>query len=662
MAVNNVEYTVPTRCYHQQIGHVVATRLIWYLHSSTIALGEILENSTGAPPTVAGWYDDPDDANFIRYSNGRNWTGKKVPKEQNLTFNTDKVYRPGGVTKRAEPAAPVEPEVKENYQPLTRRERRELEKAEHATKGVPIAVGNDLEFEFQTASTAPKSYVRSEEQSDTEAEQIVETPLPLPALEEAAAHEDNDPFIPAEDDFDFGSFPALDSVAEEPEEETTPSLPGLDFSGIGEPIEDDGSDDLPEEQEESVTPELPSLSFDAEDDAPAADAEDDFEWAAPKKAHYVPATEDNSDFFSEDDFVAADTDEHSSSDDDEVEIIIPPVVAEQPVRRSYERPQPVTAPVAKAKEEEPVKAPEAAAVVEEDDAPAGGFGFASKLNRWKGDATEEAAEAAPAAEEEVKESKTTALPAVVPAKEEEHESEPDSDEEDDENDEDEEYEEPRGIRGRFKSFFSRNKNDDDDVLEDDEDESDDEQVDESPESEDESPSKKQVVADSSEEEDEDDDTEDSDEEIPLEEPQLKAGLFSSRQEKEDAATELKLLGRLQEVANRVAALQKEESELKERIAKARQEEEEINARIVHAHEEHEVLDNLAKARRVEHQKENSRAEDEDLLNIIESHSLPNIPMDDLIEFEEDEEESKPKAAYDPDEDRSPKPTLPQLKF
>ena len=379
-----------------------------------------MENSTGTPPTVAGWYDDPDDANFIRYSNGRYW-GERVHKERNLTFNTDKVYRPGGVSKREEAAPVAAPELKSDYQPLTRRERREREKAEQLHKGVPIAIDNDLEFEFQTAQPTTKSYVRGDDEEPA-AEELTDAPPSLPSLEEdapAEGTEEAEPFVVVEDEaeFDLGDFPPL--ALEEPEDEYQSSLPELDFSGIGAPADDDEheeADDLPDVHEEP--PALPSLSFEEEnnaaDDADSESDEDDFEWAAPKEAHYVPANEDDNEFFSDSDL--ASVDKESLLEDDEIEIVIPPHAESDGVRRSYERPHPVEeeSPVAKA--EEAKKEPEAVpaaddAKADEPEEEVSGFGFASKLSKWQNEEPEAKPEPAVEAADEP-ESKTTALPAV----------------------------------------------------------------------------------------------------------------------------------------------------------------------------------------------------------------------------------------------------------
>jgi hypothetical protein len=605
-----------------------------------------LENINGVP-TVAGWHDDPEDPNFIRYSNGRAWTGERVAKDRTLTLKNDNVYRPGGSVGRMPEKKQQEVEVvveaePASYQPLTRKERRILESAD-APALEPMSDLFEEEFEFETApSTSARSYAPGKDEVAKRREipvlEDIVTPLPVVPI-----------FNGFEDVFPQQQEPEPEAPEAE-DDEAENALPSLDMGDMGDTFsaappapssrEDDEPSFLPvlggsSSMAEASLPSLPSMS--REDDEPEENEEYEF---------FTSGVNNDSN----------DIEEANDVEDDFVAIA--PVAA---VRRSYE------APPAEVKEEpkkpsKPVEdsavlppviptAPKTAKPVDsvtdatngnlaDDEAPS--FGFTSKLGRsFKQD---DGAEPAPAA------------PRSAP-KAEEKRPEPEVDEDD----EDSEYEEePRdGIGGRIKSLFGRGKSQD--VLDYDYDDENSDGPDE-PKAEP-KPEVKAAVASLPKTAPSvaDDDTE-SDE--PEEETRLKTGLFSSRQDKEDAAVEVELVGRLNRLAKRVASLKKEEIEVLARVEAAKLQEKELNELIIQAHETHELLDQLAKTRQKELEGNRDEKEDTRFIEFLDSHGSPDV--EDEPEFASSDESTValPVIKGDPDEeeDDTEKSSLPALKF
>lgn len=368
--------------------------------------------------------------------------------------------------------------------------------------------------------------------------------------------------------------------------------------------------------------------------------------------------------------------------------------AEEPKREVPAYAAPATAKVAAPAKAEPVKAEpvkvetpaEAVKEADEADEDEPVFGFKSKLNHNFGNGEGTAHDTAMA-------SATEAIPS--PAKDEVKVDTSDAEQDDD--DLEDEGDEPRqGIGSKFKSLFGRGRSKK--VLDEDEDEDDDRDEDDSDEQKASDPVEHAEVAerpapkvapvtpaedsevdtddddrdddevdtddddDRDEDRDEDDDR-DEDEGVEREEPQLRAGLFSSKKAKEDAAVEAELLDRLKELADRVAALKKEEVLTLDRIKKAKVEEAELKALVDHAHEEHELLDQLAKTRRKELETVHSDKEDDHFRDFIETHEQPSGSSEAASEDEITISAPASAEAHGDEDDDAPETSrLPELKL
>ena len=599
-----------------------------------------MENSNGVP-SVAGWHDDPEDPNYIRYSNGRSWSGERVPKDRNITLKNDNVYRPGGglgSAPKQEEVVAVEPEPVA-YQPMTRRERRLLEVAN--TKELePMSEMFEEDFEFQTAPV-----VRSYTQAD-KANEVKE--VSPPAQEEASLT--GLAFFDGFEDVFPKEKVAPEAVSEEheDEEEVERVLPSLGFA-------DDFNDFTAKtviETEDEAENEVSAL--------PALGDSDGYREELPDIEEPEGDTETEEDEY-EDEFFSDSGSNETGVEDEEIEeddfAVAEPVIAPAIVeRRSYEAPpakeetpeaspiaevnaesapvQQVVSPIHEEAEDEsagesfdvtvgPQEPEEDAA---EEDAPV--FGFKSKLTRTFDEPQLEAPAPSPTS------------PAPVDAASEDEDKELQEEDASDEN-------EPQrdGFGGKLRSLFGRKPKEYLDYEYKDEDEenaseAEPEAVPPVPVVVEQSKKKETAVALTPAEEPVVDEIED-------EEPQLKAGLFSSRQAKEDAAVEVELIDRLKELAARVAALKKEEAETLARVEAAKLQEQKLNALIVQAHEEHELLDQLAKARTKELEGNHEEKEDNHFLDFLEAHENPaeekSEPATTTVSLHlvKDEEENEP---------------------
>jgi hypothetical protein len=603
-----------------------------------------LENINGVP-TVAGWHDDPEDPNFIRYSNGRAWTGERVAKDRTLTLKNDNVYRPGGSVGRMPEKKQQEVEVvveaePASYQPLTRKERRILESAE-APALEPMSDLFEEEFEFETApSTSARSYAPGKDEVAKRREipvlEDIATPLPVVPI-----------FNGFEDVFPQQQEPKAPEVEDsEPES----ALPSLDMGDMGDTFsaapsvpaarEDDEPSFLPvlggsSSVTEASLPSLPSMSRDEDE----------------------PAEDDEEDFFTSS--VSAGTEEVSDVEDDFVAIVPVPVA---PVRRSYEAP-PVEAKDEPKKPSKPVEdsavlppvAPTAAKTAKpvdsvtdatdsdlaDDEAPS--FGFTSKLGRsFKQDDDEKPV--VPAASN----------PAPKP-----EDKLPESPVDEDDEDAEDEGEQRDGIGGRIKSLFGRGRSQD--VLDYDYDDNNSDtptepKVEPKPEVKAAVASLPKTAPSVVQDDDESDE--------PEEETRLKTGLFSSRQDKEDAAVEVELVDRLNKLAKRVASLKKEEIEVLARVEAAKLQEKELNALVIQAHETHELLDQLAKTRQKELEGKVDEKEDSHFIEFLNSHEAPDVEDETKFEAIAEPTVALPVIKDEPDdeEDDTEKSSLPELKF
>lgn len=567
-----------------------------------------MENINGVP-TVAGWHDDPADPNFIRYSNGRAWTGERVAKDRTLTLKNDNVYRPGGGVGRMpeKKTIAVAPEPV-SYQPLTRKERRILENADSPALESMSTLFED-DFEFQTApSTTPRPYAPGKDEVAKRRE--------IPVIEDTPATAEVSLYDGFEDV--FSKLPDPEAyVAEDVEPEwSEDALPSLDMGGTFNVTTSPSpmpEEDSSQEDEPTFLPTLGDSSAFVDEGLPTLEAID--------RGEDEPAENEEDEFFTS--AVSTETEEDDVEDDF---MAVAPIVI---VRRSYEAPSvevkdetkesqklddvhtalsPVTPPSATKTKEPQARALDVAVsdLVDEDEEPS--FGFTSKLGRsFKKDDTVEPAPVAPIA------------PRPAP-KPEEKLPDPLVDE-DDEDFEDEDTQR-EGIGGRIKSLFGRGRSQE--VLDYDYQEDEDKPDASNQPTAELKPELKTAVASlpkaAPSDMDDDADSDEPDEE----EPKIKTGIFSSRQDKEDAAVEVELVTRLNSLAKRVASLKQEEIEVLARVEAAKAQEKTLNELIIHAHETHELLDQLAKTRQKEMEGSRDEKEAAHFMELLDSHEVPDV--------------------------------------
>jgi hypothetical protein len=606
-----------------------------------------LENINGVP-TVAGWHDDPADPNFIRYSNGRAWTGERVAKEHTLKLKNDNVYRPGGsIGSMPEKEEVVVEAETASYQPLTRKERRILENAETPALE-PMSDLFEDEFEFQTApAMSSRSYAPGEDEAAKRRE--------IPVIDDVPPIAELSLFDGFEDVFPQEKEPESPEAEDAEPDRAEDSLPSLDmgdtFSSAvpvprAAPVPSDDNDE---------TSFLPTLGGSGSSDLtseslPSLESMDHEEVA--------PADDDDEEFFTSS--VSADVVEEDVVEDDF--IAVEPIIV---ARRSYEAP-PTEAkdePKETAKRDEApavfspvvvpdstkIKAPENRIVdsfdddLVDDEQPS--FGFTSKLGRsFKKEDEAEIAPAAPVA------------PLAMPKPEEK--LPPHLADEEDPEDNDVQRD---GIGGRFKSFFGKGRSQE--VLDynyEDENPETDALPEPKPQPKTElkeavAAPPKAVVSVA---------TADTEDDEPEEEPTIRTGIFSSRQDKEDAAVEVELVDRLNKLAKRVASLKKEEVEVLARVEAAKLQEKELNALVIQAHETHELLDQLAKTRQKELEGKVDEKEDDHFIEFLNSHGAPDVEDEQKFEPSTESTVALPviKEEREKEDDESESSPLPELKF
>lgn len=630
-----------------------------------------MENSNGAPST-AGWHDDPEDSNFIRYSNGRTWTGDRVPKDRNLTLKSSNVYRPGGQKRIEDEARAKEKEQQPEpaaYQPMTRRERRALEEST-APKDAPVTVDfESSEFEFESAppvvSYAEKNKVAKVEEKPV-AQPVISSELNRHAtltgfdlgLDKPQKEEPVE--LPADEDeeVDWAADSALPSLGLDDSDGHWDAQAAITAATGSEPVEAD----------EESGPALPSLGLpvlggqesDVVDDTQRSTVDDFEDEPFEDEFNFVVSDESpDDDHPASDDEFSSDSESRQVEDDLDFPIVNTPSYA-APAAPSYAAP---SAPK-KTNQATPAKkeSSDHAETKEGSDQAPAEFGFSSKLKRF--DTNGEApAEIVPS--DETKSAKAHhGSSAVVPDNEENDDADEDYFEED---------ESDRGGLGtRFKSLFGRRQKEVLDEYEDDsEDDTDSEDEGDDVVEPERAKPLKSVKTVATPEVIEDDDADDEVDEFS--QPQIRAGLFASRKEKEDAAVEGELLGRLKEIADRIAALKKEEVEINSRIKTAKVERDDLESKIVLAHEEHELLDQLAVSRKKELEDHHEEKDDEQFRKFLESHddhavetatvpavrSLPDLVDEPVASTEPEPDDQDP----DDDDEFSSAPSgLPTLKL
>lgn len=609
-----------------------------YRSSFITAQGEILENNNGVP-TVAGWHDDPENPDYIRYSNGRSWTGQRVAKDRTLTLKNDNVYRPGGgVGRIPEQAEQVAPPAPVEYQPLTRRERRQLEGS-----GTPeieqISDMFESDFEFHSApkalSYAPAANELKEkpkvihEGFDLSEMDPVEAEAPVASA--VSFFDTNDEDWAADEAESVSTLKA----PEDDEDDDETALPSLDFDGFS-----GGFTPVDKDDEGGETSSLPSLGESSSTDSdlptfPSNEVEADAD-ESPAEEEFFFGKDSDEPIEEEDEFASALVQRHSYE--------APPAPPKEDAAKEEsdeEAPSLTSAPspvfstpmpayIAPEEDDDEAfdvtfKSSDAEGLIadesgDEDDEP--GFGFQSKLKRSFGGDEERVAESSVPEKKEVP--ATKAEEATVPAHIDEHDEDEDGDDE-----------APSGFGGKFKSLFGKGRSkqpvlDYEYAGEDDED-NDEEAVAESP-----SKSTVEPVVELTVEtvakpvlESVKKPVEEPDEPVEVEavedadeEPQLKTGLFSSRQAKEDAAVEVELIDRLKDLAARVASLKEDEKQTLARVDAAKAQEAKLKQMILQAHEEHELLDQLAKARQKEIDGTHAAKEDDSFMDFLDSHTSP----------------------------------------
>jgi hypothetical protein len=556
-----------------------------------------------------------------------------------------------------------------SYQPLTRKERRSLENAD-APALEPMSDLFEEEFEFQTAPAASsRSYAPGKDEAAKRREIPVIDEVAPPIAEvslfngfEDVFPQQQEPEAPeaenAESDWDENSLPSLDM--------------GDSFSSVA-PAVPSPAVPVPsnENDENSFLPTLGGSSDFVNESLPSLESMD---------REYIEPADDEE----EDDFFAsssiADAEEEPLVEDDFIAVApvtvtrkpyeAPPVEAkaETPTvtRRSYEAP-PVAnkAEVKKSPERDEmstasspavppavirVKEPEASVVDTADSVPLDAdeqpsFGFTSKLGRsFK---KEDDAENVPVA----------IVPRAAPKSE---EKSPAHHVEVDEDDSEDEGVQRDGIGGRFKSFFGKGRSQD--VLDYDYEDMDERsEADDLPKPEP-KPKSELKAADTTPKATASIARVESDE--PEEEPTIKTGIFSSRQDKEDAAVEVELVDRLNSLAKRVASLKQEEIEVLARVKAAKAQESTLNELIIHAHETHELLDQLAKTRQKEIEGSRDEKETENFMELLESHASTDVEDETDFEINRESTVALPviKGGPEKEDDESETSPLPELKF